>query len=318
MDDPVEVVPAAQVDGPTLLELTASLRRALRDRGEHLPREWPEEAVTDLRRGTLEGVVLRTGAEALALGILSTRPHRAFGQVHLAAASGRVALARSTLEALVARAPSGTARVDFGLTGLSTAEEEALAGALGRVAGFESLRRFGLFRPLQLDHPPEAGSPPAGYRFVPVGESTAEALARLDWEAFHGSPDAAFISDTVEGNLRLVRGILAGQLGRFLEEASSALLAPDGKLAAFVLTVEESPRVGVFVDLAVDPAERRHGLGRALLGRGLRALVALGHTGARLWVTETNTPARALYAASGFQLDSTAYVYRWRAPGPAA
>ncbi len=58
---------------------------------------------------------------------------------------------------------------------------------------------------------------------------------------------------------------------------------------------------GEIVNLAVDPAHRRRGVGRRLLAH---ALTALGRAGARvvfLEVRESNRAARALYARVGFR-----------------
>lgn len=58
---------------------------------------------------------------------------------------------------------------------------------------------------------------------------------------------------------------------------------------------------GEILNLAVAPAGRRHGLGRALVEH---VLEALGQRGARqvyLEVRESNAPARVLYAAHGFK-----------------
>jgi ribosomal-protein-alanine N-acetyltransferase len=52
--------------------------------------------------------------------------------------------------------------------------------------------------------------------------------------------------------------------------------------------------------LAVAPAVRRAGLGRALLGEALAALRALGVRLVHLEVARGNGPARGLYAAAGF------------------
>ena len=52
--------------------------------------------------------------------------------------------------------------------------------------------------------------------------------------------------------------------------------------------------------LAVDPAVRRAGIGRALMKRAMRTAGAGGASAMFLEVAEVNAPARALYAACGF------------------
>lgn len=52
--------------------------------------------------------------------------------------------------------------------------------------------------------------------------------------------------------------------------------------------------------LAVDPAARRGGIGRALMTRAMRTAGLRGASAMFLEVAEVNAPARALYAACGF------------------
>jgi [ribosomal protein S18]-alanine N-acetyltransferase len=52
--------------------------------------------------------------------------------------------------------------------------------------------------------------------------------------------------------------------------------------------------------LAVDPAQRRRGIGAALLGAAMAQAANLGATSMFLEVAVTNEAARALYAAHGF------------------
>lgn len=52
--------------------------------------------------------------------------------------------------------------------------------------------------------------------------------------------------------------------------------------------------------LAVDPAARRRGIGRALLGRAAQTASARGARSLFLEVAATNAAARALYSGSGF------------------
>ena len=72
----------------------------------------------------------------------------------------------------------------------------------------------------------------------------------------------------------------------------------------------------MIVDVAVDPP----GGGSAWDARSScnapRALLALGHTEARLWVTDSNRPARALYESLGFDPEATALIVSRRRPGP--
>ena len=313
MDDPpLRLVDARGVDAATLVELTVGLRRALLQRSEHLGPEWPEQAAEDLRRGALLGALAYRAETPVALALLSVRGDRGYGQIHIASGEGGAAIAAALFDRLTG---TGTAadRSDFGVSGLSSRDEEALTRELRTRPRTEIIRRFGLIRPLDLDHPPRPAPLPVGYRFLSARAYPSEQLARLDWAAFRGSPDAAFLDESPGSARRLLEGMLAGQLGRFLDEASFTVADPTGALCGMLLTAEESPRVGVFVDLAVDPGHRRQGVGRALLARGLRGLLALGQSAGRLWVTESNVPARGLYESLGFRAEATSYIYRYRA-----
>lgn len=315
MTGPAEVRPASAYGADTLLELTVEMRRELLRRGERIRAEWPEEAVRDLRTGALDGFVLdREGPRAF--GILSRREGRGFGHIHTLfpdepASESVVPLLRG----MIAGLPSGVHRVDFGVSGVPEGAAPGLNVAIAADPAFEIVERFRLVRPVTLANPPGSAPWPDGYALRPSEDIVPERLAEVDWAAFQGSPDAAFLADSPEGNHRLLAGVLAGQIGRFLPEASFAVLAPEGSVAGFLLTIEESPRVGLFADLAVHPAHRRRGLARGLLTQGLRALLALGHGEAGLWVTATNEPARNLYERLGFRPSMTTAIYRWRSGG---
>lgn len=309
-------LPARTADATVLLELAADLRKTLGRRGENLPAAWPDEAVADLRSGRLEGRLLESDPEGpVGLGLVSLRERRAFGQVHLSGARQPVQAAEELLRALVAIPPPRVVRIDFGVSGLSGEEEAALGRAVARMPGFETVRRFGLGRELpRAEEIPEVPLPP-GFRYHPIGDIPLSELGRVDWEAFRDGPDAAFVADTPSENLRLLENIRSGQLGLFLEPPSGGIADAEGHLVAFALVVEESARVGVFVDIAVLPAVRRRGLGEAMVRRGFRALVALGYGRTRLWVTESNAEALRLYLRLGFREETGSYIYRYRRAG---
>jgi GNAT superfamily N-acetyltransferase len=311
----LRVVPARAADPTVLLELTAALRRTLRARGEHLPASWPEEAVGDLKAGRIVGCLVEGLPTERALGLLSPREHRGFAQVHVDATDGRVDLAARAMESLIADIPPPIDRLDLGVSGLEEGEEGELAAAFAGRVGCSAIRRFGLRRPITLGDLPPDPVLPAGWSFASAGGVPVAELTRIDVAAFEGGPDAAFLADTPEGDQELLAGILGGQLGRLLEEASPAVLTEKGIPVAFALTVEASARSALLADVAVRPDLKGHGLGRALLDRTVRGLAALGHGELRLWVTEANASAHQLYISTGFRPESTAYVYRWTRQG---
>ena len=69
--------------------------------------------------------------------------------------------------------------------------------------------------------------------------------------------------------------------------------------------------------VAVDPAHRNHGLGRATLARLLDKAEAQGAATAFLEVAEDNAPALRLYQASGFHEIGRRRGYYARRDGPA-
>lgn len=108
------------------------------------------------------------------------------------------------------------------------------------------------------------------------------------------------------------RAEYAGEVKRILERTPSLYLS-----AELSSTVVGTARLTVVDDLAVlscmavRTEARRQGIARALIGAALNAarerdVVALG-----LQVVESNTPARALYAAAGFA-EVDGYHYRVR------
>jgi ribosomal protein S18 acetylase RimI-like enzyme len=87
-------------------------------------------------------------------------------------------------------------------------------------------------------------------------------------------------------------------------------VTPDGRVAAFcVCWLDEVSQVGLFEPLGTHPDWRRKGLGKAVLGEGLRRLKAQGMTSAMVCVEHDNLAAQKLYAAGGFEVASKIYTY---------
>ena len=73
-----------------------------------------------------------------------------------------------------------------------------------------------------------------------------------------------------------------------------------GKIEGYVIALDAADE-GEILNLAVAPTGRRHGIGRALVEAMLRLLTERDVRQVYLEVRESNTPARALYAAQGFK-----------------
>jgi ribosomal protein S18 acetylase RimI-like enzyme len=307
------VRPAALARSDELVELTHGLRRALLARGEFLPSTWVEESAADLRADRLVGWVWGQGAPT-GLGFFSRRLHRAYAHVHVEPGPEPVRRAETLLRTVLESLPDDLERADAGVTGLSPAEEDELASHTAHWPGGAILNRLAMDATVTLPAPDEPLPTPPPFHLVGVREIPLAALAQLDWIGFHDTPDESLVAETVEEDGEVLTDILAGRLGRFLDEASTTLISDEGHLAAAILTAEQSPRRIVILDLIVHPAWRRRGLARFLLRYALRAGAALGYTDARLWVTETNAPARRLYDREGFHPGDRAIVYRFSRP----
>jgi ribosomal-protein-alanine N-acetyltransferase len=75
--------------------------------------------------------------------------------------------------------------------------------------------------------------------------------------------------------------------------------ASDG-VAGYVVAQDAADEAEI-LNLAVTPARHRGGIGRALVERALATVAQRGAHRVFLEVRESNAPARALYAALGFQ-----------------
>ncbi len=306
-------VPATEVPADALLELTHGLRTELVARGEFLPPSWVEEAAEDLRAGRLRGWVLPPPRTPEGLAFFSPRPGRAYGHVHVVPGPNALPRTRELLAHLVAHLPTARERLDVGLTGLSSEEEDRLRREVDPSRGESVLLRYAL--EADLGARPEPLPLAADLAHAPVASTDLAALATLDWMAFQGTPDETLVADSPGDDRRILDEIVQGLLGRFLAEASTVLRLEDGSLVGFLLSAEQTPRRAIFLDLVVRPDRRGSGVGTYLLRWGLRALAALGYETVRLWVTESNVAARRLYDHHGFRVTGRALIYRLHPPG---
>jgi ribosomal protein S18 acetylase RimI-like enzyme len=90
-------------------------------------------------------------------------------------------------------------------------------------------------------------------------------------------------------------------------------VAPDGSGAsACTCWYDRETRSGEFEPVGTNRAMQRLGLGKAVIAEGLRRLREHGATQAIVQTNPTNTPAIALYTASGFQHVVTQYWWTKR------
>jgi len=294
-----------------LLEQLQLVQRELVVREEGPTGDWVEGSASDLRSGAKAGwyYPLVNGG---GLAFRSDRGAASFGHVHLAPGPQPIDRAASLSSALLDSVPAGAASLSVGFTGLANDLEEQLLRQLAARPGSTVIRRFAMERALAPDDGAELPPVPEGLTLVPIRDVTLEALAELDQRAFRGTTDELLIGSELAEYRRMLQSLLAGELGPFLDNASTALYRPNPPaLVGALLTCEKSARHAVFLDFMVDPPRRRRGLGRYLLRWGFRALWALGYERVRLWVTASNETARHLYDAVGFSVTHRAVIYRW-------
>jgi ribosomal protein S18 acetylase RimI-like enzyme len=104
------------------------------------------------------------------------------------------------------------------------------------------------------------------------------------------------------------------------EKSESVILvadAPDGNLAGFCqlyptfCSVEAAPIYALY-DLFVQPAARKHGVGRLLLQAAEAKALATGRARLDLTTAKTNLPAQRLYESLGWIRDEVFFAYnRW-------
>jgi len=311
------VVPRTTLGAPRadLEEHLQRLRRALAERDETPTGAWVEESAAELAAGSKTGWYLPEPGGGISF--YARRGPAAYGHVHCETGPEVAGL---LAEALLDHLPEEVATLDLGFTGLSGPDERALAERLARRAGSTVIERAAMERTLSDADRHFPAEPPAGIDRLPVSAVTLEALTDLDRAAFRGSTDALLLGEEPGAYRRALEAMLESRLGRFLGEASAALVEPEPtRLVGAVLTSERSSRRAVVLELVVDPERRGQGLGRFLLGWTLRAVWALGYEHVRLWVSVGNESAIGLYRAFGFRRVLEATIYRWERPtGPQA
>jgi mycothiol synthase len=134
---------------------------------------------------------------------------------------------------------------------------------------------------------------PEGYTVRALGDS--EELPKrsyVSWKAFHpNEPD-----DQYDG-WQWYRNIQRAPLYR--RDLDIVAVAPAGEFASFcTVWFDDVTRTGAFEPVGTAPAHQRQGLGKAVMGEGLRRLKRMGATMA--YVGSYAPAAHALYASLGF------------------
>ena len=184
--------------------------------------------------------------------------------------------------------------------------------------GYEPVRTY-TRRRLDPGVPVPPPAYPSGFAVRTFRSGTDEAIVRRLLSAAFGDHHNLNEADTAG---------LAENLGAPGFDPRGLFLAQplDGPVAGLcwcAIHPEENARrgeaAGWISDLAVAPAYRRQGLGRALLLEGIAWLRGAGMAYVDLWMDSGNRPAAALYTVLGFRVDKTITTYRhFLLPAPAA
>lgn len=143
-------------------------------------------------------------------------------------------------------------------------------------------------------------------RATPADESALGRLGEILIAVHHGFDAGRFIASGPDAR-RGYGEFLAGELAR-----SDALVlvaeTGEGDIAGYIYAVNESDDwmslrgpAGVIYDLAVDPEQRRAGVGRLLVESALEALQGLGAKQIVLFSATQNQAAQRLFASCGFR-----------------
>ncbi len=310
----MEIQPTDRIPEADLVERLYGMWKALRSRGESPQGDWVEGIARELHQGLRTGRLARRGSTSI-LGFLSIADGEAFGHLHCDGPSDPELGAR-VLADLIDGLPPEVAALVVGFTGLPSSDETALIREVDRPGG-RTIPRRALLRPIGSGDEIPLTPPVASARRLPVREVPLSALAQLDQRAYAGTVDALLTGPEPRHHERILDELLHHRLGRFLDEASLALVEVDtGALVGLAMTAELSAHTAVLLDVGVDPMARGKGYGRFILRWTFRALRALGYEEIRLWVTDENLPARRLYEQLGFRTAGQATLYRWgRDPG---
>jgi GNAT superfamily N-acetyltransferase len=151
----------------------------------------------------------------------------------------------------------------------------------------EHMRRRALTRPV-----PDPVIP-GGYAVRALGdERELPARSWLSWKVFHpDEPDEKYQGWEWYRNVQRVP--------LYNRDLDIVAVAPDGELAAFcTVWVDNVTRTAVFEPVGTHPNHQKRGLGKAVMGEGLRRAQKLGATLAS--VSSYSEGAHALYASMGF------------------
>jgi ribosomal protein S18 acetylase RimI-like enzyme len=166
--------------------------------------------------------------------------------------------------------------------------------------GFACERYHYLSRPLPFGNGPTGGPDADTWREADLLLSTKLLQAAYGADGRHFAPRG-----TAAEWEHYVRGLVERPGCGVLEPAITRVLRDGSDMIALVLATRVAPGTLHLAQVAVHPSHRRKGLARRLVEEACSRAGLRGARQATLLVGETNTAARALYAAMGFEPKST-------------
>ena len=147
---------------------------------------------------------------------------------------------------------------------------------------------------------------PRDGRFDSWSDGDVPAMSALLRRSYDPSRGAMFAAhhDPAEWE-RYVHNLVTHPGCGVLNPAATAVLREGDELRGAAMITDIAPHTAHLVQLAVDPAVRGQGIGRALVDEVGARLAALGYRAVTLLVAAGNAPARALYDAAEFRQDAT-------------
>ena len=139
-----------------------------------------------------------------------------------------------------------------------------------------------------------------GIRLVPPEEGEIARLTAFLMAVYEGHMEQQYglHTGTEEEWREYVGGLLKGDSGRFMPDASFVGMEGTGIAGAILLT--HWMGMPLVAELGVAKGQRGRGLGRGLLQAAMNRLEGLGERRLALYVTIGNDPAVALYRSAGF------------------
>lgn len=159
---------------------------------------------------------------------------------------------------------------------------------------------------IDLKRLPAVPTLPEGYIWVPWHYKLLDVYAEVHFLSFRHTLDASLFRSFSNraGCWHLINEIR--NRPDFMPDATWLIAGPGG-CCACIESLSNSPTEGNIQNVAVLPAYRRLGLGRALVLQSLHGFAQKGMTTASLEVTGENGPAYMLYQRLGFRKMDTTY-----------